>query len=68
VSKIASCTRLNHCWKDQADALHSGERSQAAYSTRAKIYFYPEADMIELDGAMWRCGREGAKYVIRERL
>jgi hypothetical protein len=24
--------------------------------------------MVELDGAMWRCGREGDKYVIRENI
>ena len=46
----------------------TGESSQKAYSTKARIFFYPEADMIEVDGVVRRCGREGGRYVIREKI
>lgn len=34
----------------------------------ARVFFNPEPDMIHLDGGIWRCGREGREYVIRERI
>lgn len=46
----------------------SSSTSETAYSTTARVFFYPHADMVELDGAVWRCGQEGKRYVVRERI
>ena len=32
------------------------------------VVFSPEVDMVLLDGAWWRCSREGPVYTVREKV
>jgi hypothetical protein len=35
---------------------------------KTAIVFSPEVDMILLDGAWWRCSRDGDLYTVREKV